>query len=201
MSHYFENDLFLKHKSRLITYVINDETLTFQSDSGVFSKKRVDTGSHLLIETVLKNPLNGTLLDLGCGIGVIGLTLTYYNPNLKATLIDINQRAVMLTKQNAEKLNIASRVKVLINDGLEKISDMFETIVINPPIRAGKQIVYQLYNQAQQHLKNDGKMYLVVRKNQGSASTIAYLQTLFTEVNIINRRSGYHIISAEQPRN
>ena len=170
MSHYYLNDDKVVSKPRTINYSINGVDFSLESDNGVFSKNELDKGSELLIETLLPINLGENVLDIGCGIGVIGLTLAYFTPSLNVCLSDVNTRALSLCNANAATLKLSQRVTILQSDIYQKIEGKFTSIVSNPPIRAGKKVTYEIYRGALEHLVDSGSLYIVVRKNQGAPS-------------------------------
>ena len=194
MSHYFINDENLGSRPREVRYVINDVTFSLSSDEGVFSKSELDWGSRVLIETLLPLSLGERLLDLGCGIGPIGLTLAYFHPRLKVTCSDVNTRALALCEHNAQTLNLSHKVTCLQSDIYLEIEGKFHSIVSNPPIRAGKKVTYRIYDEAKQHLENGGSLYVVVRKAQGAESVRKHLQEVFGNVTLLRRSKGYHVL-------
>ncbi|MCR5332834.1 MAG: class I SAM-dependent methyltransferase [Bacilli bacterium] len=195
-SHYFINDDTLASKPRVVTYRINDVDFALDSDQGVFSKDRLDDGSRILIETLLPLHLDGKLLDLGCGIGPIGLTLAYFTPSLSVTCSDINTRALALCEANAKKLSLSPRVTCLQSDIYIEIEGLYDSIVSNPPIRAGKKVTNAIYIGAKSHLIDGGSLYIVVRKAQGAPSTKALLEKEFGNVEVLARSKGYYVLKA-----
>ena len=196
MSHYFVKDDKVASKPRSIVYSINGVDFSFESDNGVFSKNELDKGSELLIETLLPIDLGNKLLDLGCGIGVIGLTLAYFHPGLNVCLSDVNTRALSLCNANASTLMLSQRVTVLQSDIYLEIEGKFDSIVSNPPIRAGKKVTYEIYKGAVNHLVDGGSLYIVIRKQQGALSVKAYLEELFGNVTVLARDKGYYVLKA-----
>lgn len=195
-SHYFINDTNLANKPRLVVYQINGKKFELDSDNGVFSKNELDYGSKLLIETLLPISFNGKMLDIGCGIGPIGLTLAYFNPQLEITCSDVNTRALTLCKRNADKLALSQRVTCLQSDIYVEIEGLYDSIVSNPPIRAGKKVTYAIYIGAKSHLIDGGSLYVVVRIAQGALSVKAYLEEIFTNCEVLARSKGYYILKA-----
>ncbi len=191
MSHYFENDNNLESNIQDFKININEFLFTFSTDNGVFSKGELDFGTNLLIKNVLKKDLRGDVLDLGCGYGPIGIILKK-NKDINVDMIDVNKRAVHLSKMNAKKNNVI--VNVLLSDGFENINKEYDYIVSNPPIRVGKKILYGLLTDAKKHLKKDGEMIIVVRKEQGALSLIKDMSVYYT-VNTIDKEKGFLIIS------
>lgn len=168
----------------------------FVADNGVFSHRKIDDGSRLLIETLIQKDLGSSLLDLGCGYGPIAIVLALKHPSLEVTLCDINERAVALANQNITKHELLTRASAQVSDGLSEITSMFDTVVTNPPIRAGKDVVFRFYKEAKVHLKPGGNLYIVIRKAQGAASSEAYLRTIYRDVTRIGRSKGYHVYQA-----
>lgn len=196
MSHYYINDDNVVSKPRKINYTFNAVDFSLESDNGVFSKNELDKGSELLIRTLLPLNLGRSLLDIGCGIGVIGLTLAYFHPTLDVCLSDVNTRALSLCDANAKSLKLSQRVTILQSDIYQKIEGKFESIVSNPPIRAGKKVTYEIYKGALDHLIDTGSLYIVIRKNQGANSVKSYLEELFGNVTLLARDKGYYVLKA-----
>ena len=196
MSHYFVNDDKVVSKPREVHYSINGVDFSLESDNGVFSKNELDKGSELLIKELLPINLGENILDIGCGIGVIGLTLAYFTPSLKVCLSDVNTRALSLCSANANSLKLSQRVTILQSDIYQKIEGKFTSIVSNPPIRAGKKVTYEIYRGALEHLIDSGSLYVVVRKNQGAPSVKSYLEELFGNVALLAREKGYWVLKA-----
>ncbi len=165
---------------------------TFISDDGVFSKDTLDFGSRALLETVVQRDLTGKLLDLGCGIGYMGIMLKKHFPDLEVTMIDINETAVQLAKENS--VLYAQDNACICGDGLSAVDSKFDVIVFNPPIRTGKHNIYRLFREGVDHLNPDGIMYVVIRKQQGAESAVSYLGEI-AEVQIIEKKKGYWILA------
>lgn len=198
MGQYFDNDPSLPHKERTYTCKVKGREFTFHSDSGVFSKDGIDDGSMLLLETIAEADLGEKILDLGCGIGPIGLILASFDSKRKLVLSDVNERALSLAKANAKALGVESQVEVILSDVYENISASFSTIVTNPPIRAGKKVTYAMYAGALSHLNEGGCLILVIRKAQGAESCKRYLETLYSSVSIAASKKGYRILIAKK---
>lgn len=196
MSHYFINDNELKSSPRLIKFNLLGQEILLKSDNGVFAKAKIDEGTSILTKTLALSKLDGRLLDLGSGYGIIGIALAILNPNLIVTLSDVNLRALTLAKENVERLNLADRVNVIQSDVYQNIDEKFDVIASNPPIRAGKKVTYAIYEGAKSHLKDNGKLYIVIRKAQGEASTEAYLKTLYKSVKVLAKKHGYYVLEA-----
>ena len=186
----------MESKPRTVNYVFKDVNFSLSSDIGVFSKNELDRGSEILIETLLPLNLGTNLLDLGCGIGPIGLTLAYFTPRLNVTCSDVNTRALSLCERNAQSLKLSQRVTILQSDIYQKIEGKFDSIVSNPPIRAGKKVTYEIYRGALSHLVDGGSLYIVIRKKQGAESVKDYLEELFGNVAVLAREKGYFVLKA-----
>ena len=196
MSHYFTNDDKVESKPRNIAYSIKGVDFSFESDNGVFSKNELDKGSELLIETLLPINLGESVLDLGCGIGVIGLTLAYFHPGLNVCFTDVNMRALSLCSANAKSLKLSQKVTILQSDIYTEVEGKFDSIVSNPPIRAGKRVTYAIYTGALEHLIENGSLYRVIRKQQGALSVKSYLEELYGNVTVLAREKGYYILKS-----
>lgn len=195
MNHYFKNDDNLKSEKRVLNLYINDNKLSFVSDVGVFSNTQIDYGSYTFLKTILKEKNVESLLDVGCGYGVLGITLKYLNHANKVDMVDINERAVNLTKQNIENYKLEN-INCFVSDGLNNVSDKYDRIVINPPIRAGKVVIYKMFEDSKLHLNDNGALYIVIKKSLGAPSAIKKLQELFTNVEVLEKDKGYFIIKS-----
>lgn len=196
MSHYFTNDETLQSKRRLVKYSINGKDFELESDLGVFSKDKLDYGTEVLIKSLLPLNLGERMLDLGCGIGPIGLSLAYFNPSLHVVCSDVNTRALALCEENARKLALSQQVTCLQSDIYIEIEGKFHSIVSNPPIRAGKKVTYSIYEGALEHLDERGSLYIVIRKAQGAKSVKDYLEQLFGNVTVLDKSKGYYVLMA-----
>ena len=188
MSHYFIEDNSLKHDIKNITYYYANNKFEFTTNSGLFSKDHVDPATDILLKSIPY--LSGSLLDMGCGYGCIGIVLakTY---SLKLTQVDINQLAVDFTKINCKDNSVNSIV--IKSNCFDNISDSFDTIVINPPIHAGKAITYKMYEDSFMHLNKHGKLYIVTLKKHGAESTYVKLKNIFEDCEIIYKKKGYYV--------
>jgi 16S rRNA (guanine1207-N2)-methyltransferase len=196
MPQYFDNVEGLGHQNISLHFTVNGDSYTLKSDRGVFSKDSLDDGTRLLLETILQADLGTHLLDVGCGIGPIGLILAKADPKRHVTLSDVNLRALDLAKENAELLGVTSQVEIIASDVYTTISHPYDTIVSNPPIRAGKKVTYRIYDEAPAHLTEHGRLILVIRRQQGAESVLAHLTSLFNKVEVLDRHKGYYVIVA-----
>lgn len=196
MGQYFDNDEKLRHENITYSFELFGEKFTFYSDAGVFSKEGLDFGSKLLLETIAKLDLGEQILDLGTGVGPLGLILAYFSRSRHVCCADVNLRALDLCKKNALALGVADRVEIIASDVYSNITSSFSTIVSNPPIRAGKVVTYAIYAGAREHLNKNGRLIIVIRKQQGALSALQYLESLYSKVEVLDRKKGYYILAA-----
>ena len=130
--------------------------------------------------------------------GTIGLTIAMASPEASITLADINTRALALCEKNAQELGLSQRVTILQSDIYEKIEGQFDSIVVNPPIRAGKRVTYAMYEGAKQRLIDGGSLFIVIRKAQGAPSASKYIEELFGNITLLKRDKGYYIYQAKK---
>ena len=195
MSHYFINDSNLKSNRRTLDLYLNDNKLSFISDSGVFSNTQIDYGSYTFLKVLLKQENVTDLLDVGCGYGVLGITLKYFKTCQNVDMVDINPKAISLTKENIDYYNLEN-VNCFISDGLSEVNKLYDRIVINPPIRAGKAVIYKMFDDSLNHLKENGALFIVIKKSLGANSAIKKLQELFKHVEVLEKDKGYYIIKS-----
>ena len=198
MSHYFQNDPNLASNLQKISFDIDGLHMSLWTDNGVFSKSRVDEGSFAFLKVLLPLKLTGKILDLGCGYGTIGLTIAMATPEARVDLADINTRALALCERNAQELGLSQRVTILQSDIYSKIEGQYDSIVVNPPIRAGKRVTYAMYEGAKQRLIDGGSLFIVIRKAQGAPSASAYIESLFGNITLLKREKGYYIYQAKK---
>lgn len=195
-SHYYTSKPNTDHYLQEIEYTYMDRRLSLTTDTNVFSRDRVDFGSSLLIQT-MQFQSDAKVLDLGCGYGPIGICAALLAMDGKVTMVDINERAVHLSGENIKRNGIIN-AKVLISDGVQALSsdDTFQIVLTNPPIRAGKEKVFQFYEGAFRHLEAEGELWVVIQKKQGADSTQQKLQELFGHVEVVEQDKGYRIFKA-----
>lgn len=192
MSHYFTNDKNLVSNVKELVYKYSSFSFVFLSDNGVFSKKYIDYGSKLLLETYLSvenRPLK--VLDVGCGYGFIGTVISVVN-NSNVDMIDINKRAVHLAKRNTKKLKEFNG-NIFESDAYSEVKDKYDVVITNPPIRVGKAKVLEILLGAFDHMNEDGTLYFVIRKDQGALSIAKIIKENKCEIETINKEKGYFI--------
>jgi len=193
MSHYFKYDDSIKSKVNTFEINFKNNEFMFKTDSGVFSKNYLDYGSNVLLKNTNIKQDENTILDLGCGYGPIGTILGKIYPNKFIYMSEINDRAIELALENL-KINEVSNAKVIKSDIFSNISKTFDLILTNPPIRAGKDVVFKFYEESYKHLNDGGRLLVVIQRKQGAPSSLKKLEELFNNVNIVAKDKGYWII-------
>ena len=190
MGQYFENQQ-LPSNVRKVKVHLFFRDFYFYTDNGVFSKDGLDFGSRLLLESIPLEEVGGKVLDMGCGYGVFGIILNKIT-SCYVDMVDVNLRALHLAKRNVE-VNCCSNISVFESNVYENIHSKYSCIVTNPPIRAGKKIVYDMVMNAGKYLLDNGKLFLVIRKEQGAKSLIIDLKKYY-DVIVLNRKKGFYIL-------
>lgn len=196
MTHYFKNDPNLKHNRKQIVFRFLGVDYIFESDAGVFSRNHVDPGSEVLLKHIVNSFNAKSFLDFGCGYGVIGCVIKNLFNHVQVIASDINLRAIELTRTNAEKLGL--EIETVLSDGFDELDIHFDCIGFNPPIKVGKEKMYDLLRQAHDHLTPTGTLWIVIRKDQGAPSALKYLNQLFTEVTVVDKHKGYWVMSCKK---
>ncbi|MBQ2461962.1 MAG: methyltransferase [Clostridia bacterium] len=192
---YYEREPQSASREVACVFSYHGNRLTFQTDAGVFSKGELDQGTRLLLDALPE--LTGEVLDLGCGWGAIGIAVKKAFPQTDVTMVDVNLRALGLCERNAEANGV--EVTCLESDGMHALSGrQFDAVITNPPIRAGKQKVYEMLSGAAEALKEDGSLYLVIRKQQGAESCMRFLSDYFETVEKLDRSAGFWVIRAAE---
>lgn len=199
MQHYFSENPNIKSKKKNISFIFNNKKYNFITDNGVFSKDHIDEGTHILIKNIVKNINinNLNVLDLGCGYGVIGIILKTIQNNINISFSDINTRSLELSRENL-KLNNISDYKIYKSDLFENISENFDLIISNPPIRTGKENIFKLYEQSFEHLNDNGMFICVIMTKHGAKSTQKKLEQIYKTVTCISIESGFRVYLAKK---
>lgn len=195
--HYFSADPKAPSDPLTVSAQLRGAAFLFATDRGVFSREGIDYGSRLLAEAVVV-AAGARVLDLGCGYGPIGVAIARTVPQTRVWLTDVNERAAALAAKNARDNGVADRVQVVSGDGTSALPQdvLFDAVVMNPPVRAGKMTVHALYRQARDRLRPQGALWVVIRKKQGAESSAAYLRTLFSVVDVVSKDKGYRVLHA-----
>ena len=196
MSHYYTNDDKLNHQEIRFSYTFKNNIINFLSDLGVFSKNRVDFGTNVLLNS-LEEFNDERILDMGCGVGIIGLSIAKAYPKTKVDLIDINQRAVSLANTNA-LANSINNANIYESDLFKNVNDQYDLIITNPPIRAGKTVIYRIVSEGINYLHLNGKLILVINKKHGALSMEKQMISIFGNCKTINKKNGFYIFESSK---
>ena len=187
-----------EHK-QIIGSQVKAQTYEFETDNGVFSKNRMDYGSKVLVEAFVEAHATlgeSRLLELGSGYGPVAIILAATYPDLAVTGIEVNERAVVLAKQNALR-NHVSNVEWVMGDATKwQGSEPYQYVLTNPPIRAGKSIIQQFVRNAHRQLTTAGELWVVIQKKQGAPSMETFMETVFGNVELVTRDKGYWILKS-----
>lgn len=198
MKHYYTDNSDLESHRTTFTYHYQNQNITFTSDVGVFSKTMVDYGSRVLLDTIAIDQNKVKILDVGCGYGTFGISLKKVYPHCKVDMVDVNDRALELCKINATDNAIEANIyKSYIYD---QVADIYDVIISNPPIRAGKEVVHKILTESYEYLAKDGELWIVIQKKQGAPSAKNKMQEVFGNVEVIKKDKGYYILMSKKHR-
>ena len=191
MPHYYseqqESSLVLKK----ISARVRNSQFEFYTSSGVFSKKKIDKGTALLAEKMIIKK-DALVLDIGAGIGILGISAAKLFPETEVTMTDINKRAIKLANMNLE-LNQAYNAEAIYSNLYEKITGKFDVILSNPPQTAGRDICFKIIEGAKSHLNKGGMLELVARHNKGGKELEKKMKAVFGNVEEIAKKGGYRV--------
>lgn len=191
---YFAENPDAEHDIHELKVQLLGQKMTLLTDAGVFSKKMIDYGSQALLKC-LDFHKQESVLDVGCGYGTLGLTLVKAK-EVEATLVDINQRALDLACQNAERNQVLATI--FQSNIYQNVEGRFHHIISNPPIRAGKQIVHEVIAGSHAHLLDGGDLTIVIQKKQGAPSAKAKMEEVFGNCEILKKDKGYYILRSRK---
>lgn len=195
--HYFTAFPRSKVKLGVIRTYLRGSPFEFLTASGVFSKKRVDLGTRLLIESMVL-PEKGYVLDIGCGYGAVGVVAASFSHNLRVIMVDVNERAVWLAKQNIQRNGI-DNVEVRRGFLYESVEDLtFNCVLSNPPVSAGIETVKAIIVDAPKHMANKAYFQMVVKSKIGGKRLKMLLEEAFGNTEILARKSGYRVFISEK---
>ncbi|MFZ0965403.1 MAG: methyltransferase [Candidatus Bathyarchaeia archaeon] len=197
LNHYFAEHPKSKMRLGIIHTHLRGIHFEFLTASGVFSKKRVDLGTRLLIESMVL-PQEGYVLDIGCGYGAVGIAAATFNPNLRVIMVDVNERAVRLARQNAEK-NYVSNVEVRRGYLYEPVKDLvFNCVLSNPPVSAGMETVKAIISEAPEHMASKALFQMVVKSKIGGKRLLMVFEEAFGNIEVLARKSGYRVLMSKK---
>ena len=191
---YFAENPDAEHDIHKLKVQLLGQNVTFLTDAGVFSKKMIDYGSQALLKCIDFHKQE-SVLDVGCGYGTLGLTLVKAK-EVEATLVDINQRALDLARQNAERNQVLATI--FQSNIYQNVEGRFHHIISNPPIRAGKQVVHEVITGSYTHLLDGGDLTIVIQKKQGAPSAKAKMEDVFGNCEILKKDKGYYILRSRK---
>jgi len=195
--HYFATRPKSKIELGIIRTYFRGKPFEFMTASGVFSKERIDLGTRLLIESMVF-PEKGSLLDVGCGYGAVGIAAAAFNPNLSVIMVDINERAVWLARQNVE-INHVHNAEVRRGYLYEPVAGLtFDSVLSNPPVSAGMETVKAIIAEAPNHMTSKAKFQIVVKSKIGGKRLPMIFKEVFGNVSVLSRKSGYRVLIAEK---
>lgn len=195
--HYFTDRPNVESRLGLVRASLRGRFFEFVTSSGVFSKRRIDPGTRLLVESMILLE-DGYVLDIGCGYGVVGIVAASLNPRLHVFLVDVNRRAVWLAKQNVTRHQLHN---VKVRHGLlyEPVSSLaFDCILSNPPISAGIKTVKRIIDEAPTHMASRAVFQMVVRSKVGGKRLRTLLEESFGNAEILARKSGYRVFTSKK---
>lgn len=195
MSHYYSEEQTVASHESTIDFNMGSHSLKLTTDAGVFSKGGVDFGSKLLVQTFLDDVQPERILDVGCGYGTMGLMVANHLPESTVHMVDVNTRALALSERNAvtNKINNAMIYK---SDGLNEVTEQFDAVITNPPIRAGKDVVHRILSDSYNILEHRGALYVVIQKKQGMPSARKKMDEVFGNVTVLKKDKGYYILKS-----
>ncbi len=195
--HYYAEQPKSEARFGLVRTRLRGKPFEFVTASSVFSIKRVDLGTRVLIEAMIL-PEAGCVLDVGCGYGAVGIAAAALNPKLRVVMTDVNRRAVLLARQNAER-NHASNVEVRQGDLYTRVQDLcFNVVLSNPPVSAGMQTVEALIRGAPAVMKCGATFQMVIRSKIGKKTLPQIFTETFGECRVLSIESGYRVLMAEK---
>lgn len=193
---YFTANPNSEHHFQNFDFELLGNNLHFTTDSGVFSKSTVDFGTRTMLDALDKTTLtDGKVLDLGTGYGPVGIAIAKKYQR-QVDMVDVNERALALARQNAVNNGVDQLVSVFQSDIYQQVTDKYALILTNPPIRAGKEVVTAMLQEAVQHLVPGGKLIAVLQKKHGAPSAQKNMAAVFGNAEVIAKNKGYYILES-----
>ncbi|MDK2790817.1 MAG: rRNA (guanine1207-N2)-methyltransferase [Methanothermococcus sp.] len=195
--HYFSENPESKHNEMIIEGIIRDKRLSFKTDTGVFSPNKIDKGTKILTESIEVSK-DDDILDVGCGYGVIGISLA--DEVNSVTMTDLNKRSVKLTKYNIKLNNLESlNIEVFQGDLYDKVKGKkYDVIISNPPIKAGKKVIHKIISEGKELLKENGTIWLVIQTKHGAKSLAKFMEEVFGNVETVTIKGGYRVLKSKK---
>ena len=195
--HYFSEKPNSSSNERLIEATLRNKKFIFKTDSGIFSPKKVDKGTKILIEA-LKLDKNDNVLDVGCGYGAIGIAIADVVNSI--TMTDINRRALKLAEENLKINNLNNKnISIVQGNIYEGVNDKkYTKIISNPPIKAGKEVIHKIIKDGKELLQDNGSIWAVIQTKHGAKSLTRYMEEVFNNVEIITIKGGYRVLMSKR---
>ncbi|WP_232677479.1 class I SAM-dependent methyltransferase [Nocardioides sp. R-C-SC26] len=197
LEHYFSADPSVPFERERIRVEVWDRDLSLDTGSGVFARGRLDVGTAVLFRETEPPVDVDRVLDLGCGYGVIGLAIASHLPKAQVTAVDVNERALLLARENAERLGVADRFTASTPDAVAPDA-VFDEIWSNPPIRIGKQALHELLLAWLPRLSEGGRAVLVVGKNLGADSLQRWLAEQGWPADRLASAKGFRVLEVRR---
>jgi 16S rRNA (guanine1207-N2)-methyltransferase len=195
--HYFAELPKSEAKLGLVRTRLRGKPFEFLTASSVFSKKRVDLGTRLLIEAMVL-PETGCVLDVGCGYGAVGIAAAASNSRLRVIMTDVNMRAVRLARENIE-INKVNNAEVRYGYFYEPIPELtFNCVLSNPPVSAGMETVKAIVRGAPRVMASKATFQMVIRSKIGGKTLPSVFNETFGNCAVLARESGYRVLVAEK---
>ncbi|HIH38985.1 class I SAM-dependent methyltransferase [Candidatus Woesearchaeota archaeon] len=191
IDHYYSEEPKSPLRIGKIVFSFQGSTFHLITASGIFSSRQVDAATRLLIEYA-KVPKDARVLDLGCGIGVIGIVIATIHPDTEVVLTDVNKRAVFIAKQNVDRLSL-DNAEVYHQNKFERTAKPYDTILLNPPMAAGRAICFEMIKEAKDYLKVGGTLQIVARHNKGGSVLAQKMKEVFGNVEELAKKGGFRV--------
>ena len=190
--HYFSAEPAVATRPRMVTVRLPDQCIELRTDRGVFSLAGLDPGTAVLLQGIPEPPASATLLDLGCGHGVVAIAMARRAPHARVVAVDVNSRALELTRANAAA-NGVENIEVCRPDEVDPAL-RFDAIYANPPIRIGRPQLLELLTAWLGRLEEGGHAYLVVQRHLGADSLAERLRSQGFDVLRMGSKRGYRLL-------
>ena len=198
MEHYYTKEPTGEYREHNISPYVMGKRFEFITADGVFSKSGADIGTMTLLSALFsRHSKIGTLLDISCGYGIMGISAASI-VGADVTMCDINRRAVMLAQKNAKKNDVVARV--IESDGYDNIEGKYDIIITNPPIRAGKKVFYQWIENSKDYLNENGEFWLVAQKKHGAKSIKALMENTFGNCETVKKDNGIFVLMSKNTK-
>lgn len=193
IDHYFVSEPKSRERFGLIRTNLRGRSFEFLTSSSVFSKRRVDLGTRVLIESMVL-PRVGYVLDIGCGYGAVGIVAAVLNPKLSVVMTDVNMRAVRLARKNVE-LNRVLNAEVRYGYFYEPVEGLvFDCVLSNPPVSAGMEAVTAIVKKAPKIMAKKATFQMVIRSKIGAKVLPGVIDETFGNCTVLERESGFRVL-------